>query len=92
MKYLFTGLCLTFYFSLACDIYAWDGFDAETTNLVEITPEDVPSAGDTINVRDYENDTSQICLVDAVTRNRHTIEVVARTPEGKKRILVMESK
>lgn len=71
---------------------AWDGFDAETSALVEILPEQVPVKGDTIDVRNYDTDTTETCLVESVLRNKRTIEVVVRTPQGnKRRTLVMES-
>lgn len=71
---------------------AWDGFDAETSALVEILPEQVPAKGDTVDVRNYDTDTTETCLVEGVLRNKRTIEVIVRTPEGsKRRTLVMES-
>lgn len=71
---------------------AWDGFDAESSALVEITPEQVPAKGDTIDVRNYDTDSTETCLVVRVQRNKRTIEIVVRTPEGnKQRTLVMES-
>lgn len=71
---------------------AWDGFDAETSALIEILPEQVPAKGDTIDVRNYDTDSTETCLVESVRRNKRTIEVVVRTPEGnKRRTLVMES-
>lgn len=71
---------------------AWDGFDAETSALVEILPEQVPAKGDTVDVRNYDTDTTETCLVESVLRNKRTIEVVVRTPQGnKRRTLVMES-
>ncbi|MEG2172507.1 MAG: DUF5334 family protein [Desulfovibrionaceae bacterium] len=71
---------------------AWDGFDAETTALIAITPDQVPTKGDTVDVRNYEDDSTETCLVESVRRNKRTIEVVVRTPQdNKKRTLVMES-
>ena len=72
---------------------AWDGFDAETTELVEITPDRVPSRGETVEVRTYDGDTTETCLVESVIRNKRTVEVTVRTPQGnKRRTLVMEGK
>ena len=71
---------------------AWDGFDADTTDLVELTPDRLPSAGETVDVRDYDSDTTQTCLVERVARNSRTIEVVVRSPDGKRRTLVMEGR
>lgn len=71
---------------------AWDGFDAESSALVEILPDQVPAKGDTVDVRNYDTDTTETCLVESILRNKRTIEVVVRTPEGtKRRTLVMES-
>lgn len=71
---------------------AWDGFDAETSALIEILPEQVPAKGDTVDVRNYDTDSTETCLVESVRRNKRTIEVVVRTPQGdKRRTLVMES-
>ena len=72
---------------------AWDGFDAETTELVEITPDRVPSRGETVEVRTYGGDMTETCLVESVIRNKRTVEVTVRTPRGdKRRTLVMEGK
>ena len=50
---------------------------------MEITPDRLPSQGDTVDVRNYDTDTSQTCLVETVTRNARTVEVVVRThPRG----------
>lgn len=71
---------------------AWDGFDAETSALIAISPEQVPVKGDTVDVRNYDTDSTETCLVESVLRNKRTIGVVVRTPEGtKRRTLVMES-
>ena len=45
-----------------------------------------------MDVRNYDTDTSQTCLVETVTRNARTVEVVVRTPKGLKRTLVMEGR
>ena len=73
-------------------VLAWDRLDAATTDLVEITPDRLPSQGDSVDVRIYDTDTSQTCLVETVTRNARTVEVVVRTPKGLKRTLVMEGR
>lgn len=90
--YLFLAPLLVFLLATVQYTLAWDGFDADTTALVEISPEQVPVRGDTIDVRNYDGDTTETCLVESVLRNKRTIEIVVRTPEGnKKRTLVMES-
>lgn len=74
--------------SICC--MAWDGFDADTSDLVEIIPDQVPKTGATIDVRNYETDQSNTCLVENVMRNKRTIEVVVRDSTGKLKTLVME--
>lgn len=71
---------------------AWDGFDADTTDLVEITPDKLPKSGETVDVRNYDTDTTQTCLVEVVNRNARTVEVIVRTPDGHQRTLVMEGR
>ena len=71
---------------------AWDGFDADTTDLVELTPDRLPGTGDTVDVRNYDSDTTQTCLVERVARNSRTLEVVVRAPDGQRRTLVMEGR
>lgn len=70
---------------------AWDGFDAETTDLVEIIPDQLPIRGDVVTLRDYDTDTSRSCTVESVRRNRRTVELVVRCPENDLRTLVMEA-
>ena len=71
---------------------AWDGFDADTTELVEILPDVVPIPGQTIDVRSYDTDKTENCIVESVIRNRRTFEVAVRYPDGQKHILVMEGR
>ena len=71
---------------------AWDGFDAATTDLVEIIPDNLPSRGDTVDVRNYDGDISQTCLVEDVTQNASTVEVLVRSPDGGTRMLIMEGR
>lgn len=84
------GVALVLAFCQTC--FAWDGFDADSADLVEILPDAVPAPGNTIDVRTYESDEVQTCLVESVTRNRRTIEVVVRSPDGVRRTLVMEGR
>ena len=92
MKHLLLWAAIAGCLVVPLTVLAWDGFDADTTDLVEITPDRLPSQGDTVDVRDYDTDTTQTCLVEAVTRNARTVEVVVRTPKGLKRTLVMEGR
>lgn len=92
MKHLLSLLLLLGCSALSSFALAWDGFDADTTDLVEIIPDAVPETGATVEVRYYETDTTVLCLVEHVERNRRTIEVVVRDPDGKTRTLVMEGR
>lgn len=92
MKYLLLWAAVAGCLVLPLTVLAWDGFDAATTDLVEITPDKMPAPGDTVDVRDYDNDVSETCLVETVTRNARTVEVVVRTPKGVRRTLVMEGR
>lgn len=90
MKYLMLGAMLL---SIPASIvWAWDGFDADTAELVEITPDAVPAAGDTVSVKSYDTDSTAVCVVENVQRNSRTIEVVARYPDGSLHTLVMEGR
>lgn len=92
MKYLLLGMALLLICSGWSVCLAWDGFDADTANLVEIIPDRVPETGAAVDVRVYDTDETITCLVESVTRNRRTIEVVVRLPDGKMKTLVMEHK
>jgi len=76
----------------ASPAFAWMGFDADTSELVEITPESVPSRGETIVVHDISLNENVSCLVREVVLNSQTVELRVSTPDGKKRVLVMESR
>lgn len=92
MNLFFSGAILLGCLVLPTAVMAWDGFDADTTDLVELTPDKLPSPGEAVEVRDYDTDTTQTCLVVSVARNSRTIEVVVRAPDGKQRTLVMEGR
>ncbi|WP_165069152.1 MULTISPECIES: DUF5334 family protein [unclassified Desulfovibrio] len=92
MKHLLLWVAVAGCLVLPLTVLAWDGFDAATTDLVEITPDKMPAQGDTVDVRNYDNDISETCLVESVTRNARTVEVVVRTPRGVRRTLVMEGR
>lgn len=88
MKYLiatimFLGIC-------PGTCFGWDGFDSDSADLIEIITDAIPNINSTVEVRNYETDQTETCIVESVTRNRRTIEVVVRDPSGKRRILVME--
>ncbi len=92
MKHLLFGAAIAGCLLAPLTVPAWDGFDAATTDRVEIRPDRVPAQGDTVDVRNYDTDASEICLVESVTRNARTVEVVVSTPKGLKRTLVMEGR
>lgn len=74
----------------ACPAWAWDGFDAESAELVEITPAIIPSAGEVITLNNKDQDLIQDCTVINVTRNKATVEVVVQFLNGELHTLVME--
>lgn len=79
-------LCL-----LPATALAWDGFDADTTALVEVTPAEMPKAGQTIEIRDYDTDETNGYTVESVKRNVRTVEISVRnTATNSKRVVVME--
>lgn len=92
MKHLLLGAAIAGCLLVPLTVAAWDGFDADTTDLVEITPDRLPSQGEAVDVRNYDTDASETCLVESVTRNARTVEVVVRTPKGVRRTLVMEGR
>ncbi len=55
-------------------------------------PDKLPAPGDTVDVREYDADTSRTYLVERVARNSRTVEVVVRAPDGSRRTLVMEGR
>lgn len=89
MRYV---LPVSLFLLLAAPGWAWDGFDAETSDLVEIIPDNVPSPGDTVTVKNYDHDTESKALVESVRRNSRTIEVVVFFPDSSQHTLVMESR
>lgn len=92
MKYKFLLFTCLIYWHWPCHVMAWDGFDADSADLVEIIPDNVPSAGEKITLSNRENDSMQECTVESVKRNRRTIELVVILPDGQKRMLVMEGR
>ena len=77
---------------MATSALAWDGFDADSADLVEVIPDRVPSKGETVDVHNYDKDTTETCLVESVTRNARTVELVVRAPAGAVHTLVMEGR
>ncbi|MBQ9406073.1 MAG: DUF5334 family protein [Desulfovibrio sp.] len=92
MKYL---LCLSALLGCLCvsgSAAAWDGFDADSADLVAVTPDRIPRQGDTVDVHNYDKDSTESCLVQSVTRNTRTVELVVRTASGTLHTLVMEGR
>ncbi|HJA79135.1 DUF5334 family protein [uncultured Desulfovibrio sp.] len=92
MKYLLIGALAPACLLSVQPAVAWDGFDADSSDLVEIIPDALPVAGENVDVRDYATDQTTTCLVKTVSRNSRTVEVVVRTPDGGTRTLVMEGR
>ena len=92
MKHLLFGAALLGCLCLTTPALAWDGFDADSADLVEVIPDRVPSKGDAVDVRNYDKDVTETCLVESVARNARTVELVVRTPAGVTRTLVMEGR
>lgn len=91
MKHLLIGMALPVWLALLpVPLAAWDGFDAETTDLVEIIPDELPMRGATVEVFNHDTDQGLACMVENITRNKKTVEIVVRDPSGKLRTLVME--
>ena len=92
MKHLLFGAALLGCVCMTIPALAWDGFDADSADLVEVIPDRVPSKGDAVDVRNYDKDATETCLVESVARNARTVELVVRTPAGVTRTLVMEGR
>ena len=92
MKYLLIGALAPACLLSVQPAVAWDGFDADSSDLVEIIPDALPVEGENVDVRDYATDQTTTCLVKTVSRNSRTVEVVVRTPDGGTRTLVMEGR
>lgn len=93
MKHTTIALFCALMLSLPVTAAAWDGFDAETTGLVEVKADKTPVAGDAVEIYDYDADDTFQATVLEVRRNVRTIELTVRDPEtGKPRVLIMESR
>lgn len=90
MTYILLSLSVFVWLSYASPALSWDGFDADSTELMEVIPDLVPEPGQQIEVRNYETDKSVNGLVKIVTRNSRTIEIVYEDQDGKLHTLVME--
>lgn len=89
---MFLSVLSFMFFLLSEPLLAWDGFDADSADLVEIIPDIVPQTGHQIEVRNHDTDTTLNAVVINVTRNSKTIEVLIEDEDGKKRTLVMEGR
>ncbi len=78
--------------SLAVTASAWEGFDAETTDLVSLSPDKTPSRGDTVEVHNYDKEKDETCVIEHITLNARTTEVIVRMRDGTLRTLVMEGR
>lgn len=71
---------------------AWDGFDADSTALVEVIPDDIPRVGDIITLKNRDENTEEQCIVSSVHHNASTVEIVVKLVNGSEHTLVMEGK
>ena len=92
MKTLLLGAMLLVSQVCATQALAWDGFDADSADLVEITPQTVPQPGNVIQVTNHDTDSTTECIVISVRHNLRTVEVVARYPDNTVHTLVMEGR
>ena len=92
MRYLLCLAALTGWLCVSGPAAAWDGFDADSADLVSVTPDRVPVKGETVDMHNYDKDTPETCLVETVTRNSRTIELVVRAASGTQHTLVMEGR
>lgn len=92
MRILLLGAMLLARLLCAQPAPAWDGFDADSADLVQIKPDAEPQPGNVINVTNHDTDTTTECIVVSVRHNLRTIEVVVRYPDGILHTLVMEGR
>lgn len=88
-------ICLALFLGCLCladTASSWDGFDADSSELVSITPDRLPRRGDTVDMHNYDQDKNETCLVESVTRNARTVEIVVRAASGSRHMLVMEGR
>lgn len=92
MKILLSGALLLI--ALVCPLkaLAWDGFDADSADLVQIKPETEPQPGYVVSVTNYDKDTTTEAIVLSVRHNLRTIEVVVQYPDNSVHTLVMEGR
>ena len=90
MKNLLFSLVMVCGFAVPAS--AWEGFDAETTDLVSLSPDQVPSRGDTVEVHNYDKEKYETCVIEHITLNTRTMEVIVRMQDGTLRTLVMEGR
>lgn len=93
MKHILLAFACALLLALPAPASAWDGFDAETTGLVEVRSDIMPPVGDAVEVFDYDADVTFQATVVSVRRNVRTVELTVRDPDtGKPRLLIMESR
>lgn len=92
MKYPFIIALMSLFLLAGSLCAAWDGFDADSGDLVEIMPDAIPSVGDRIEVHNYDQNKTERYHVESVRRNRRTIEVVVHDDNNLYRTLVMEGR
>jgi hypothetical protein len=74
LKRLFSIICiLTTLILYQVNLYAWDGYDYDTSNYIEIEHSVV--AGKDIEIYDYDDESYHDVLVISINRNRIDLEV-----------------
>ena len=71
---------------------AWDGFDADSIELVEIESESIPASGETIDIKHQESGVTKTGIVQSMKQNKRTIEIVVRYSDNSLHTLVMEGR
>lgn len=92
MKYISCALIFAGFWICSASVFAWDGFDAESIELVEIGTEGIPASGETIEIRNQESGVTKTAIVQSMKQNQRTVEIVVRYPDNTVHTLVMEGR
>ncbi len=92
MKYSVPALFLAAFANCASAAFAWDGFDSESIELVEIQMDSDPGIGETLDIKYQESGITRTGIVQSVKHNKSTIEIAIRYPDNSLRTLVMEGR
>lgn len=92
MKYFTCVFLFSLLAGIASVAFAWDGFDAETIELVEIVTNSLPPDGETIDIKNHDTGATCPGIVQSLKHNASTIEIVVRYPDDSLHTLVMEGR